>query len=253
MFEIVEAIHKALRTDSSLVFVLVVSSVFALGGGVMAWLVDQGYKNSSEYKNSRKGDMQSLLDPVIHIEPENEIAWSTRADLGQTPGIYSITVHNTGLEDVKVMRVSQKFFLAKRGTPVILKRVAELSDNQGTLLKSRENFLIHLDFNPYLDTFKEVAANSSGPTKAGVYIIVNCRRIADGKDYTFSRAYGLFNLDGVAIYPEGTSMDEVPMELKSQIMTLREVMPYLDSPENWTSVTKEISVDAAGKVHTKQH
>ncbi len=50
MFPIVEAIHKVLRTESSLVFVLVVAGIFAVGGGAVAWLVDQGYKNSPEYR-----------------------------------------------------------------------------------------------------------------------------------------------------------------------------------------------------------
>jgi len=50
MFLIVEAIHKALRTESTLVFVLVIAGVFAVGGGAVAWLVDKGYKNSPEYR-----------------------------------------------------------------------------------------------------------------------------------------------------------------------------------------------------------
>lgn len=50
MFEIVEAIHKVLRTESTLVFVLVIAGLFAIGGGTVAWLVDAGYKNSPEYQ-----------------------------------------------------------------------------------------------------------------------------------------------------------------------------------------------------------
>jgi hypothetical protein len=50
MFEIVEAIHRALKTESTFAFVLVIAGVFAVGGGILGWLVDAGYKNSADYK-----------------------------------------------------------------------------------------------------------------------------------------------------------------------------------------------------------
>jgi hypothetical protein len=46
MFEIVRAIHQALHTESTLVFVLVVAGVFAVLSGGTAYLVDEGYKNT---------------------------------------------------------------------------------------------------------------------------------------------------------------------------------------------------------------
>jgi hypothetical protein len=55
MFEIVEAIHKALHTDSTWWFVTVVAVCFAVVGSGTAWLVDAGYKNSAEYKMSHQG------------------------------------------------------------------------------------------------------------------------------------------------------------------------------------------------------
>jgi hypothetical protein len=55
MFEFVEAVHKALKTESTIAFVLVIAGVFAVGGGALAWVVDQGYKNSAEYKKEHKG------------------------------------------------------------------------------------------------------------------------------------------------------------------------------------------------------
>ncbi len=61
MFEIVEAIHKAIGTESTLVFVLVISVLFGAGGGGMAWLVDRGYKNSPEYAALHKA-------PTISVE-----------------------------------------------------------------------------------------------------------------------------------------------------------------------------------------
>jgi hypothetical protein len=198
----------------------------------------------------------ALLDPIVHIEPENEIVYSTRSDLGQTKGVYNITLNNTGLEDVEVTELLQRFFLAEKGQTIILKRVHDIVSNRQTLLKSKGKLPVRLDFNPYLETFKEVAANfAGGPSRAGVYIIAKCRRVADGKDYTFSRPYGLFNFDGVAIFTEGTSMAEPlgPPQFRSQFLTLSEIVPYLDSAEHWTSVTKEVSTDADGKIHTKMY
>jgi hypothetical protein len=46
VFEIVRAIHEALGTDSTLVFVLVVILVFGTLSGGAAYLVHRGYKNS---------------------------------------------------------------------------------------------------------------------------------------------------------------------------------------------------------------
>jgi hypothetical protein len=54
MFEIVEAIHKALRTESTLAFVLVIAALFAVVGGAAAWVVDAGYKNSPEYRKEHE-------------------------------------------------------------------------------------------------------------------------------------------------------------------------------------------------------
>jgi len=198
----------------------------------------------------------ALLDPIVHIEPENKIVFSTRSDLGQTKGIYNITLNNTGLEDVDVTELLQRFFLAEKGQTIILKRVHDVVSNRQTILKSKGKLPVRLDFNPYLETFKEVAANfAGGPSRAGVYIIAKCRRLADGKDYTFTRSYGLFNFDAVAIFTEGTSMDEVlaPPQFKSQFLTLSEIVPYLDSADHWTSVITEVSTDANGKIHKRMH
>src|SRR5438876_11915650 len=62
MFEIVRAIHEALHTESTLVFVLSISTVFAVLGGSVAWVVDSGYKNS------RHEQEQQLAYPVVDFE-----------------------------------------------------------------------------------------------------------------------------------------------------------------------------------------
>jgi hypothetical protein len=67
VFEIVEAIHKALRTESTFVFVLVIVSVFAVMGGIVGWLVDAGYKNSPEYR-------------AAHATPIVEVSYELKQD-----------------------------------------------------------------------------------------------------------------------------------------------------------------------------
>ena len=46
MFEMVKAIHEALHIESTWAFVVVIAAAFALMSGSVAWVVDQGYKNS---------------------------------------------------------------------------------------------------------------------------------------------------------------------------------------------------------------
>jgi uncharacterized protein YjiS (DUF1127 family) len=52
LFELVEAIHKALHTQSALVFVIVCFLVFGSLAGGVAWLIDLGYKNELREKPS---------------------------------------------------------------------------------------------------------------------------------------------------------------------------------------------------------
>jgi hypothetical protein len=49
MYEIVEGLHKALHLEARWAFVLVAAGVFAVVGGVFAWIIDTGYRNSPEY------------------------------------------------------------------------------------------------------------------------------------------------------------------------------------------------------------
>jgi hypothetical protein len=49
-WDILKELHKALRTESTWVFVLVVTIVAGGVGGSIAWVIDAAYKNSAEYK-----------------------------------------------------------------------------------------------------------------------------------------------------------------------------------------------------------
>ncbi|MGA2204656.1 MAG: hypothetical protein ABSG40_22165 [Terriglobales bacterium] len=60
MYDIVEGIHKALRIESTWAFVLVIAFGAALVGGFFAWIIDTGYKNSSEYKTEHSPKQQTV-------------------------------------------------------------------------------------------------------------------------------------------------------------------------------------------------
>lgn len=72
MFEIVEAIHKAIRTESTMAFVLLISLCFACGGGVLAWIVDKGYKNSAEYLEAHS--TEPLVEANVSFDKVLEIS-----------------------------------------------------------------------------------------------------------------------------------------------------------------------------------
>ncbi len=50
MWEMVEGLHKALRIESTLAFVLLCGLFFGVLGAGIGWVIDKGYKNSNEYK-----------------------------------------------------------------------------------------------------------------------------------------------------------------------------------------------------------
>jgi hypothetical protein len=79
MFETVRAIHEALRTESTLAFVLFMAMVFAVLNGGVAWLVDRGYKNSLV-------EAQSETRPWLFVSP----------NIDQSSGSISLVVSNQG-------------------------------------------------------------------------------------------------------------------------------------------------------------
>ncbi|HKV47351.1 MAG TPA: hypothetical protein VJN69_04615 [Candidatus Acidoferrales bacterium] len=66
MFDIVEAIHRALRIESTWAFVLVIALGAAAVGGFLAWVADASYKNSPEYAHSRSS---SSVDGPARPDP----------------------------------------------------------------------------------------------------------------------------------------------------------------------------------------
>lgn len=48
MFDIVKAIHEALHTESTWIFVICIALGMGIAGGGLAWLIDRGYKNAQK-------------------------------------------------------------------------------------------------------------------------------------------------------------------------------------------------------------
>ncbi len=65
MYDIVEGLHKALRIEATWAFVLVVAFGSAIVGGIFAWIIDTGYKNSAEYKAERLPKQQTVTPPNV--------------------------------------------------------------------------------------------------------------------------------------------------------------------------------------------
>ncbi len=196
-------------------------------------------------------------DPIVHIEPERDILWSTHP--GQKLEIFTVQFHNTGVP-VDVTEIDLKYFIAQKSSGVIIKRLPDVTEQHKGLLQRDGSFPVSIDFNPYTDEISEISSNfKDGPSLAGVYIVASYRRHSDGKDFELSKAYGLFWVPygdakkpkGVAIFTVGTNMDEpAPPPMRTSKLTLAEVAPFLPLPERWVAITKYIGVGPDGKIIT---
>jgi hypothetical protein len=92
MFETAKAIHEAIHSESTMAFVLAVATTFALLGGLVAFVVDLGYKNSlAESRIERrltewqKTKLRSNLSrysgsKMVIIASEGEDTWAYAKD-----------------------------------------------------------------------------------------------------------------------------------------------------------------------------
>jgi hypothetical protein len=71
VFDIVEALHKALRIESTLAFVLIIGLGAGLIGAFLAWVIDTGYKNSEEYKivHANKDSQKAVVKTDVVTAP----------------------------------------------------------------------------------------------------------------------------------------------------------------------------------------
>jgi len=61
MWDIIGAIHKALKIESTWAFVSGVAFICAILGGAAAWVIDVGYRNSAEYKEEHAPKQKAVV------------------------------------------------------------------------------------------------------------------------------------------------------------------------------------------------
>lgn len=69
-----------------------------------------------------QGHFARWPDPVVHIEPENALLWSTKP--GQSLGAFELTLVNTGPEDIDTIRAEQFYFVAEKTEDLVLKTLS---------------------------------------------------------------------------------------------------------------------------------
>jgi hypothetical protein len=114
-----------------------------------------------------------LSDPILHLEPERELIWSTATN--QTPGVFVLSLHNTGLEDIDNIAVTQDYFVAQRGAEIVIKNVGGIPIENPVLplLKREDAVPIRIDFTPHIKIMNEVSDNFKvGPSLRGVKVAV---------------------------------------------------------------------------------
>lgn len=189
---------------------------------------------------------ERLFDPIIHLEPERT---TIKPETGK-PGLFKLSLVNSGLEDIDRIDVSEDYFVALKGQTIIIKNMGgvPVTNEMKSILKGGgDSDTIRIDFSAHIDIMNEVAANFKGPSLRGVKVTVNYRRRADGADFSITRGYGLFGKGAEMFVTVNSVLDNFPMELRDQFLSLQEVVALFQSPDHWTAVTKEIGSTPNGQ------
>jgi hypothetical protein len=77
------------------------------------------------------------------------------------------------------------------------------------------------------------------PALLGVKLTVSFRRYSDEKDFSKSWAYVTLSQPTAAVLYNASSPfdDQGPPEVRDRTLTLREVMPFIDSQSHWEEAT----------------
>lgn len=210
---------------------------------------------------------RGLSDPILQVEPENGSLWSTGPK--QALGVFTVTLSNTGLEDVDKVEIEEHFFVAEHRTKdTLLKSLGTIPSSTPMLKGKQGRMPITLDFRPYTDTVRNVMTNFAGPSMLGVLVSTVFRRHEDGKSFRVMSAYGALNPTAPAIYTSNSRLDQSAGEPNGAMAvvsdghnyftdsvnagvsnlalnrgrpSLADVIPYLDMSDHWVPVIKELS------------
>lgn len=173
---------------------------------------------------------QRQIDPVIHIEPEVGLK---KSDKG-TNGIFTLTLENSGLVDVSHVEILNDFFVAQKQPDLVLTRIGGFSilpDIQISYLKSRARANFKVDLSKVIGLMWTFAAKSNLPNVLCVRVMVKYRRAVDGKEYKLARGYGVAGPNGELLYTPDARGIGMPPDIRDEVLTLDEVIPYLQSGE----------------------
>jgi hypothetical protein len=221
-----------------------------------------------------QGHFARWPDPVVHIEPENALLWSTKP--GQSLGVFELTLVNTGPEDIDTIRAEQFYFLAEKTEDLVLKTLSHAVSVEMPPLKTKDGASFRLDFRPYRSLARELMVNFHGPSLLGVKVLLRFRRSADRKEFSVTRGYAALNPTAPAIYGSDTDLDrgatsrpggtlivsdganyftdslnagEGPVAAEPRgKLRLSEVSLYFDLPGHWVPVTHDICQGADGRL-----
>ncbi len=173
---------------------------------------------------------QRQIDPVIHIEPE---VGFKKSDKG-TNGIFTLTLENSGLVDVSHVEIFNDFFVAQKQPDLVLTRIggfSTLPDMQISHLKSRASANFKVDLSKVIGLMWTFAAKSNLPSVLCVRVMVKYRRAVDGKEYKLARGYGVAGPEAQLLYTLDARGIGMPPDIRDKVLTLDEVIPYLQSGE----------------------
>jgi hypothetical protein len=72
MFETVNYLHKALRTESPWVFILAVAATFGILAGVIAWIVERGYQNDLRNRTTEGRPLANRQQLYVTLSGQRE-------------------------------------------------------------------------------------------------------------------------------------------------------------------------------------
>ena len=151
-------------------------------------------------------------EPVIHIEPENAMTWSTTSELPQ--GVYEMQIYSTS-HAIDHVSIEQSFFVAENNqSDFIFKNLGGLAPvykHEGVLRRG-EKYAFQCDFRPYSKIAKAVQIGFSGPSLFGVKVLVKYWRHVDGLKFTKWKGYASINPTAPAIYDSDSKWDEEAKE-----------------------------------------
>jgi hypothetical protein len=205
-------------------------------------------------QQNEASELRLVEEPVVHVEPENELIWSTKS--GETVGEYHLTLSNTGPVDIDHIEVVEDYFVAlKLQGGIIIKNIGGVPVQSGAYvnLSSRHSCQLLINFVSNIEVMNEVAKNNGVPSMRGVRLAITFRRKADGKDFRLVRGYGVIGHHAEGLFPPGIPQDRIPVELRTQFLSMSEVSPVLDLQQYWTSVVHEIGQDSQGNITSRYH